>query len=178
MKDCPCGLNSPYTDCCGRLIRGGGYADTAEDLMRARYSAFVKKEWKFLHDTLCAEERAGTTPRDLEKGSSGLEWNKLEIHGTRGGGPADDEGEVEFVAHYTEDGADKSLHERSAFFKERGRWVYSENKSSNHVHAAGEDCGHEAPPQKKPVVRDQPKVGRNDPCPCASGKKYKKCCGR
>ncbi len=29
-----------------------------------------------------------------------------------------------------------------------------------------------------PVVRDQPKVGRNDPCPCGSGKKYKKCHGR
>jgi len=30
---------------------------------------------------------------------------------------------------------------------------------------------------KKPVVRKQKKVGRNDPCPCGSGKKYKKCCG-
>lgn len=29
----------------------------------------------------------------------------------------------------------------------------------------------------KPVVRSTPKVGRNDPCPCGSGKKYKKCCG-
>ncbi|SMP68902.1 preprotein translocase subunit SecA [Desulfonatronum lacustre] len=30
---------------------------------------------------------------------------------------------------------------------------------------------------KQPVRRDQPKVGRNDPCPCGSGKKHKKCCG-
>ncbi|HLL90938.1 MAG TPA: SEC-C metal-binding domain-containing protein, partial [Tepidisphaeraceae bacterium] len=30
----------------------------------------------------------------------------------------------------------------------------------------------------KPIVRDVPKVGRNDPCPCGSGKKYKKCCGQ
>ena len=30
----------------------------------------------------------------------------------------------------------------------------------------------------KPVVRDEPKTGRNDPCPCGSGKKYKKCCGK
>ncbi len=29
-----------------------------------------------------------------------------------------------------------------------------------------------------PIVREQPKVGRNEPCPCGSGKKYKKCCGR
>lgn len=35
----------------------------------------------------------------------------------------------------------------------------------------------EIPKVAVPVVRDQPKVGRNDPCPCGSGKKYKKCCG-
>jgi uncharacterized protein YecA (UPF0149 family) len=29
----------------------------------------------------------------------------------------------------------------------------------------------------KTIVRDEPKIGRNDPCPCGSGKKYKKCCG-
>ncbi|HEY7785889.1 MAG TPA: preprotein translocase subunit SecA [Pyrinomonadaceae bacterium] len=38
--------------------------------------------------------------------------------------------------------------------------------------AAGEEAG-----KTKTVVRDQPKVGRNDPCPCGSGKKYKKCHG-
>jgi preprotein translocase subunit SecA len=38
--------------------------------------------------------------------------------------------------------------------------------------AAGEEAG-----KVKTVTRDAPKVGRNDPCPCGSGKKYKKCCG-
>lgn len=32
--------------------------------------------------------------------------------------------------------------------------------------------------KKAPVVLDGPKVGRNDPCPCGSGKKYKNCCGK
>ncbi|MBD3221116.1 preprotein translocase subunit SecA [bacterium] len=36
----------------------------------------------------------------------------------------------------------------------------------------------EAPGKPAPVKRDMPKVGRNDPCPCGSGKKYKQCCGR
>ena len=31
---------------------------------------------------------------------------------------------------------------------------------------------------RKPATRDEDKIGRNDPCPCGSGKKYKKCCGR
>ncbi len=34
------------------------------------------------------------------------------------------------------------------------------------------------PAARRPVTRSQPKVGRNDPCPCGSGKKYKHCCGR
>ncbi|HEX8853903.1 MAG TPA: SEC-C metal-binding domain-containing protein, partial [Pyrinomonadaceae bacterium] len=38
--------------------------------------------------------------------------------------------------------------------------------------AAGEEAA-----KTKTVTRDQPKVGRNDPCPCGSGKKHKKCCG-
>jgi preprotein translocase subunit SecA len=34
------------------------------------------------------------------------------------------------------------------------------------------------PQKQQTVVRNEEKVGRNDPCPCGSGKKYKKCCGR
>jgi preprotein translocase subunit SecA len=37
--------------------------------------------------------------------------------------------------------------------------------------------GGEEPVSKKPVKREDGKIGRNDPCPCGSGKKYKKCCG-
>jgi len=35
-----------------------------------------------------------------------------------------------------------------------------------------------APQKVQTIIREQPKVGRNDPCPCGSGKKYKKCCGK
>jgi len=35
----------------------------------------------------------------------------------------------------------------------------------------------EEPSKKKPVKRTEKKIGRNAPCPCGSGKKYKKCCG-
>lgn len=34
-----------------------------------------------------------------------------------------------------------------------------------------------APAKVETVVHQGPKIGRNDPCPCGSGKKYKKCCG-
>jgi preprotein translocase subunit SecA len=46
-------------------------------------------------------------------------------------------------------------------------------------HAAAGDGDEGAPkPRQETVVRQQPKVGRNDPCPCGSGKKYKKCHGQ
>jgi preprotein translocase subunit SecA len=47
-------------------------------------------------------------------------------------------------------------------------------KEQNLVFSGGGD----APIKKKPVKRSEKKVGRNAPCPCGSGKKYKKCCGR
>ena len=41
-----------------------------------------------------------------------------------------------------------------------------------------DDDAYDYEPPQEPIVRDEPKVGRNDPCPCGSGKKYKKCCGK
>ena len=59
MKDCPCGLQSPYADCCGPLVRGTGYADTAEDLMRSRYTAYTQRNWDYLIQTTHSSERSG-----------------------------------------------------------------------------------------------------------------------
>ncbi|WP_022852624.1 preprotein translocase subunit SecA [Thermodesulfatator atlanticus] len=45
------------------------------------------------------------------------------------------------------------------------------------VYSRGEETQEEEKPKKQPIRRGK-KIGRNDPCPCGSGKKYKKCCGR
>ncbi len=97
-------------------------------------------------------------------------WKKLEILGTSKGRGQDNEGQVDFIAHYEKDGVLQTLRESSQFYKVNGRWVYSRKESI-------------LPPvptttSKKPktFVRSEAKVGRNDPCPCGSGKKYKKCC--
>ena len=44
--------------------------------------------------------------------------------------------------------------------------------------AQGQAQAAEPPPVAKTIRKETPKVGRNDPCPCGSGKKYKKCCGK
>jgi preprotein translocase subunit SecA len=45
-------------------------------------------------------------------------------------------------------------------------------------YAAGDKAAGDGGPKVQTIRRAQPKVGRNDPCPCGSGKKYKKCCGK
>jgi len=47
------------------------------------------------------------------------------------------------------------------------------NNASEQSHEAGESAESEGT-----FRREEPKVGRNDPCPCGSGKKYKQCCGK
>ncbi|MGE4505167.1 MAG: preprotein translocase subunit SecA, partial [Desulfovibrionaceae bacterium] len=56
---------------------------------------------------------------------------------------------------------------------DESEFQHEEDKNLNY---AGGDATSEKP-AKQPVVKEQ-KVGRNDPCPCGSGKKYKKCCGK
>ncbi len=48
-------------------------------------------------------------------------------------------------------------------------------QETGHVH--GPDCNHDHHPVMETYRRDAPKLGRNDPCFCGSGKKYKKCHG-
>jgi SEC-C motif-containing protein len=84
-------------------------------------------------------------------------WQKLEILRSEAGGENDAEGRVEFKAHWLIGGRRGYLHETSRFLKEDGRWYYLDGQT------------HPAPAAGK--------TGRNDPCPCGSGKKFKKCCG-
>ena len=46
-----------------------------------------------------------------------------------------------------------------------------------HIHIHGPHCNHHHEPLR-PLLRETPKVGRNDLCLCGSQKKYKKCCGQ
>ena len=120
MKDCPCGLQSPYADCCGLLIRGTGYADTAEDLMRSRYTAYTLRNWDYLIQTTHSSERSEKRRKTFEKWGKSVEWLKLEVLGSKKGGLQDDEGEVTFAAFYKEDDEEHSIRESSKFLKENG----------------------------------------------------------
>jgi len=167
-QDCPCGLPSPYTDCCARFVRSTAFPETAEELMRSRYSAYVMKNKEYLLKTLCAEDRKKEALKNI---NLNIHWTGLEIVETSKGGRDDTTGEVTFIASFLDDDRKRTHYERSRFQRENGRWVYNESLSQVSLPETAD-----AP--AKPFVRDQPKVGRNDPCSCGSGKKYKKCCGK
>ncbi len=151
---CPCGLGLPYGDCCGALHSGGAMATTPEQLMRSRYSAYV-----LLNDHyLCQSWHVSTRPTELDL-TPAMQWLGLTITDA----PAPDtasirgEGWVEFSARFSLFGRIEQLRERSRFLYEQGRWFYVDGQRQT---------------ETKPV-----KIGRNDPCPCGSGRKYKQCCG-
>jgi SEC-C motif domain protein len=152
-RPCPCGTGSALSACCGP-IHAGEPAPTAEALMRSRYSAYVLGEI----DHILATQQDEGGREQTERWSKESEWLGLEVTGTEAGGEDDDRGVVAFTARYEMNGEAVAHHERGLFERRDGRWIY-----------AGE--------AKAAPVRAGPKIGRNDPCPCGSGKKYKKCCG-
>jgi len=170
MKECPCGAVFPFTDCCGPLIRGAVSADTAEDLMRSRYTAYALENWDYLVQTTHPDARKGL--EDIARVNEAIRWKRLEIHDSKKGGREDSEGEVTFTAVFEEAGQEQTLQETSKFSKAEGRWYYCGKQSRPKVSPT------QTAKSAKPFVRSGAKVGRNDPCSCGSGKKFKKCCGK
>jgi SEC-C motif-containing protein len=159
---CTCGRPGSFASCCGPLLEGRRAAATAEELMRSRYSAYATGAIDYIHDTLAPEARVGFDRDASARWSREAEWLGLEIRRTEAGGPDDQRGIVEFVARYRLDHKDVDHHEVATFRKEEGRWFFADGE----------------PPKQQPFRRAEPKVGPNEPCPCGSGKKLKKCCGR
>jgi SEC-C motif-containing protein len=117
--NCPCLSGEAYTECCGRFHNGGAEAATAEQLMRSRYTAFALLNAEYLRKTWHPE----TAPAELEMDPA-VEWRRLDILSTDRGGPLDNEGTVEFKAHFRHDGERGVHHETSRFVRENRRWYY------------------------------------------------------
>ena len=56
--------------------------------------------------------------------------------------------------------------------------IHENPREHAHEHNEDESIEEVTHPPLEPIVREEPKVGRNDPCPCGSGLKFKKCCGK
>lgn len=119
--------------------------------MRSRYCAFVRKDVDYLVKTWHSSCQADTFRDNIQSGFAHTQWLGLTVFATEDGRNPD-EGFVSFVARYNESNKNGAIIERSRFLKENGQWYY--------------------------IDGTRPLIGRNDLCPCGSGKKFKKCCGQ
>lgn len=132
---------------CCAPFHQGAPAPTPQALMRSRYSAFTRNDADYIKATWHPDKRPASLTLD-----DGDQWLGLEILDS---GEDGDRGWVRFRATCRDRGGFALIEEHSRFVREDGRWLYRDGDTS-------------ATPLKP---------GRNDPCPCGSGKKFKKCCG-
>lgn len=153
-SNCYCGSNQSYANCCKPFHDGKMHADTPEKLMRSRYSAYVVGNIDYIAETNDVSGGDNFDREAAEAWSKQSEWLGLEVVAAHGD-------EVEFKARFKTNGKEVVHHEVSLFrFDEKQkRWFYLDGKDI-----------------REPLKAEN-KVGRNDPCTCGSGKKYKKCCG-
>lgn len=154
IQECPCG-GGEFADCCRPVIDGKVQASTPEQLMRARYSAYATGSIDFLEKSNHSKTRAQFDPEAAGRWSRESRWLGLTILGSDSSVP--DRAHVNFEARYEDKDSAAVIHrERSLFEHEDGEWRFVSGGAI-------------------PAVSQ--KIGRNEPCPCGSGKKFKKCCG-
>jgi SEC-C motif-containing protein len=156
MANCTCGSNISFEKCCNPILNGD-LAPTAEALMRSRYSAFVHRKLDHVERTNAPEIAEDFNRAEAERLAEECDWNGLQILNVKETG---DTAQVEFVIKFKRDGHDMAQAELASFRRENGQWLYESGQLNLQ--------------QNQRIVT---KVGRNDPCPCGSGKKAKKCCG-
>jgi SEC-C motif-containing protein len=144
---CPCGSGIALDDCCGKWHQGQP-APSAERLMRSRYSAYSLGLIDYLVATTLPAQQAALDRDSMRAWSLGSTWLGLEVEGSE---LIDTHAFVTFTARWHDGDGEHSHRERSAFVQQAGRWYFID-----------------------PTV--PLKAGRNDPCPCGSGQKFKKCC--
>lgn len=160
-RPCPCGTGSELSSCCEPYIGGELKPDTPEALMRSRYTAYELAETSYITQTHHHRTRHEIDEKATQEWAERCDWLELKILDAPP--PEGDKGQVEFMARYDDPkGVVRNHHEISQFERVDGAWYF----------VAGDLV------QPNSVERSGPKVGRNDPCPCGSGKKSKKCCGR
>ena len=173
MQLCPCRispalafLTAPvaYADCCQPYHDALNNSDdnvnnvsdlkaeSAERLMRTRYSAFVLSKAEYIVKTTLAAQQALLDIKAIEQWARETNWAGLEIvsHVAKLGKR---HAQVEFKAYYTKpDGQQAAHHELSSFVEIEGRWYFLDSTVDMNV-------------------------SQKQPCICGSGEKFKRCCG-
>jgi SEC-C motif-containing protein len=156
-QPCPCGSKQKYSACCLPILKQEKPAANAEQLMRSRFTAHVARDYAHLHRTVLETSKEPYV-EDPQAGPTN-NWTRLVIH-SHEHGPKPDFSTVDFTAYFLENDVERAFHEKAEFQKIDGTWLYTKALRQGPA----------------PIKATKKEVGRNDPCPCGSGKKYKQCC--
>ncbi|MEC5341610.1 YchJ family protein [Brenneria populi] len=151
---CPCNSGLPYSSCCQPYLGNTVAPPDPVALMRSRYTAYVKHDVDYLIATWHPAHQPEKWRDSIQESCLETRWQGLNILAAAPGATPD-EGYVEFAARYTaatDEPQAGLMRERSRFLRHHNRWYYMDG-----IHL---------------------QTGRNERCPCGSGKKYKKCCGQ
>lgn len=151
MTNCPCQSQNSYATCCGLYLENNQDAQTPEQLMRSRYTAFCLNRMDYIKRTMTGKALLGFSDNDPTKD---LLWVGLNVMQAYFETP--EKGFVEFAATYLHRNHLNTLHELSEFHKKNNCWFYVDG-------------------QHKISNTSKLKIGRNSPCPCGSNKKFKNC---
>lgn len=148
---CPCGLGN-YAECCQPLHVGQAKAQTAQQLMRSRYSAFAKHLVDYIVQTTARGQQHSLDVPAIADWAKANQWLKLEIvHAQE---KLDkNHAQVEFKAHYHDGKQAQVHHEVSHFVKFEETWYFLD-----------------------PTTDQQ--ITMKQACICGSNKKFKQCCAQ
>lgn len=149
LTTCPCNPNLAFADCCARY-HVGAPIESAQTLMRARYSAYATHNIGFIQETSLPAQQAVLDMAAITEWSQNSQWLGLEVI-AEVVSPEQRHATVEFIAHWQDATGRHQHHETSLFIKPAARWYFYD--------------------PNVPL-----RAERNAACPCGSTLKFKKCC--
>ena len=178
---CPCGSTLSYADCCAPLHVGQKFADTAEQLMRSRYCAFVLQHVEYIVATTAPFEQPLLDTQAISDWAQQTDWAGLEVvnHLAKLGKR---HAQVEFKAYFHLPNA-SAVHSAGldlavldlAVLDSKGldsKGVHHELSTFVNIPTHGNSRWYFLDPT---VVMS---VTQKQPCSCGSSEKYKRCCGQ
>ena len=115
--ECPCCSGKKYAVCCQPLLTGVAAAQTPEQLMRSRYTAYTLIDADYLVRTTHPKTRKYYSKKSIKDWAESCEWLKLEVKMAEGD-------KVGFYAYFNESGKLAVHKELSTFKQEDGIWYF------------------------------------------------------
>ena len=175
---CPCGSNNQFKSCCLKIIKGHSQAQSPEQLMRSRFSAYVTNDAQYIYASYSQQSQLSQSVSDIKDWAGTCKFIELTIdHVSPFSEYFSDESSViptvQFTAYYLIANNLYQMSEKSRFIKEPLSKLNNAIDDTHWVYLDGDVYQH----TQVGIIK------RNDLCPCAINKakevkqKFKKCCG-